>query len=420
MEKNCWFVLAVACAVSGCARRPAERPKEASMFQDVYKALSVPEAQSQKHADAGGARITISAKEMPIADFVRVLAAQYGASVVFDDQLEGHKVSIEVQDTPIVDVFGLLARRLGVQTSRVGNVWFIGKLRPEDRGYLVRKVRRLPEVGLRESVMVLLSEAGRVAAYNDGLVVCSDRVEVLERVEGLLDEVEAARSDTWVVQLYLVSISKDAKQTFGVDTTALANLSYSFANASAVLPAVSAAKLSSSFAATLNASAAKTGVELIGKPIFLLGDGESSSFQSGATVPVPKKTVSDQGTVTTSGFDYVQSGVSANCAIRESSNDSAKLTVSVSVGQITGYVESAPIQEKSTFQTVAVVGANGVYLLGSLDQDESDDSRTGLIPKFLLNHTQERKKGQVQVWAKVFRVAGPVKETSAMRSEISK
>lgn len=361
--------------------------------------------------------VTFSAKEMPVSDFIRVLAAQYGASVVFDDQLDGRRISAEFQNTPLVDVFGLLSRRLGVQVSRVGDAWFVGKLRVEDKGFLVRKVRRLTDQGLNQAVQVLLSEAGRAACFNDGLVVVSDRVEVLQRVSGLLDSIESARADSWVVQLYLVAVSDDVKSQFGADTTALANLSYSFAKASAGLPAAAASgtTLTSSLSAALSVTASKAAVNLIGKPLFLLSDGESASFQSGVTVPVPKKTVSDQGTVTTSGFDYVQAGLSASCSLRETTSAGAKLTIGVSIGQITGYVEAAPIQSKSAFNTVAVVQAGGVYLLGSLDQDEKDVNDSGLASRVMLLKGRERKRSNVEVWARVFRVAGPC---GAKRAEV--
>jgi type II secretory pathway component GspD/PulD (secretin) len=350
---------------------------------------------------------------MPVSDFIRVLSAKYGAAVVFDDQLDSRRISAELQNTPLVDVFGLLSRRLGVQVSRVGDAWFVGKLRVEDKGFLVRKVRRLTDQGLNQAVQVLLSEAGRSVSYNDGLVVVSDRVEVLQRVSGLLDAIESARADTWVIQLYLVAVSDDVKATFGADTTALANLSYSFAKASAGLPISSTpggGSLTSSLSAALSTTASKASVRLVGKPLFLIGDGESANFQSGVTVPVPKKTVSDQGTVTTSGFDYIQAGLSASCSLRETTSAGAKLTVGVSIGQITGYVENAPVQTKSTFNTVAVVQAGGVYLLGSLDQDEKDINDKGLTPRLLLLKDHEGKRANVEVWARVFRIAGPCEE----------
>ena len=394
--------------VSSCAvRRPAEVKSSESRFADVYRSLSIPSAAASAH-DSSGARVTISAKDMPVPDFLRVISAKYGASVVYEDALDSRVISIELNDVALPDVFGLLARRLKVQTSRVGSAWFVGNLRQEDRAFLVRKVRRLSDVGLKESVQTFLSEFGHVVAFSDGLVVVADRVEVLEHISGMLDQIEAARTDTWVVQLYLVSGSEDLKQTLGVDASALGNLSYSFAKASAT----GGLAVAGSFAAALKATASADGTALVGKPVFLLGDGETSAFVSGASIPIPRKTVSDQGTVTTQGFDYVQSGLSASCSVRESQGDGAKLTVKVSIGDIVGFVETAPIQSKSEFSTVAVVQSGGVYLLGSLDTSEALRNDSGIFARALTLKTREKKSGSVQVWAKIFRVAGPTEQAA--------
>jgi len=350
-----------------------------------------------------------------MVDFLRVLSAQYGASVAWSEGVDKRLVSAEFQSVPLEDVFSSLARRFECEVTRVGNMWYVGTLKAADRAFFVRKMRRLDADGLVRAAQVVMSEAGRIQSFPDGLVVCSDRVEVLQRVSGVFDAVESARSDAWVCQLYLVSLSKTATKDLGVDTTALLDLSYTLAKASLTRSPRNGLHLASSLDLVLHATATRSDVSLVARPLFVLGDGESGAFTSGTKVPIPRKTVSDQGTVTTSGYDYVQSGTTAKVKLREYGQDSVRLEVNVTLGSITGYVQEAPIQQNDDFNTVAVLSSDGVYLLGSLDQDGTRDDLSGLSEKLQTRRNQSSSAGQVQVWARLYRVAGPVmRERSAV------
>lgn len=345
---------------------------------------------------------------MPVTEFLRVLSSQYGVSVVWSDSLDRRLVSVEADKVPIDEIFAGLARRFGVSSQRVGHCWYVGEFRNEDRATLVRKTVRLSQEDISTAIAVVLGNDARQKSYKDGLIVVSDRPEALQRLSVALDEIESVRADSWVVQLYLFSCSKDTSKSIGVDTTALLDLSYTFAKQSLAASPGNGANLASSFHAVMQATATRQDVRLVGKPLFVLGDGERSSFVSGESVPIPKKTVSGQGTVTTSGFDYVQSGLSADVSLREGGHSTASVTVHVSLGEITGYVETAPIQSKNDFTTTAVVSSSGVYLLGALDQDSSTLGASGLHELLLLKNTRAEKGSQIQVWARIYRVAGPV------------
>ena len=354
---------------------------------------------------------------MPLTEFLRVLSSQYDVSVVWSDSLDRRLVSVEAENVPVEEIFAGLARRFGVTSQRVGRSWYVGEFRNEDRATLVRKTLRLSQEDVASAVAVVLGTDARQKTYKDGLIVVSDRPDALQRLSVALDEIESARADSWVVQLYLFSCSKDTSKSIGVDTTALLDLSYTFAKQSLAASPANGAHLASSFHAVMQATATRQDVRLVGKPLFVLGDGEKSSFVSGESVPVPKKTVSGQGTVSTSGFDYVQSGLSADVSLREGAHATANVTVHVSLGEITGYVETAPIQSKNDFTTSAVVSSSGVYLLGALDQDSSTIGASGLHDLLLLKKTNAQKGSQIQVWARIYRVAGPItprKVTHAM------
>lgn len=382
------------------------------------------EAQGREPADSNGVGtelVSISVKEMPLTDFLRVLAARNGISVIWAEGLDRRLVSVEAVGVPVNEVFEGLARRFGVSVQRVGQSWYVGEFRNEDRATLVRKTVRLSPDDVSSAVGVVLGETGRVKCFKDGLCIVSAPAESCRRIAAVFDEIEAARCDSWVVQLYLFSCSHEATHDLGLDTSALIDLSYTFAKKSLAVASSSSSgatpiatplngsHLASSFGAVMKAAATRSDVSLVGKPLFVLGDGETSSFVSGISVPVPKKTVSDQGTVTTSGYDMVQSGLSSDVSLREGPHGTAMLTAHISLGQITGYVESVPIQAKNEFSTSAVVASSGVYLLGALDEDDATIGATGLAERLLSHSTKDVKRSQIQIWARLYRIAAPMK-----------
>lgn len=345
---------------------------------------------------------------MPLSDFARVVAVQYGVALSWSETLDKRVVSIEADRLSVDELLRNVARRLNVSVEKVGKSYFLGESRHEDKGYFVRSSARLKAADIKLALQSVLGPDSHCEVFADGLCVVVDRAPNLRRASAILEEIEAARADTWVVQLYLFSCSKTASREIGIDTTALVDLSYTFAKTSLIATPDDSLKLAGAFSAVMKATATREDVDLVGKPLFVLADGEKSNFNSGLTVPVPKRSVSDQGTVTTQGFDYIQSGFTAECSVRDWGAGTARLEVKVSIGQITGFVESAPIQSKEDFQTVAVVASSGVYLLGALDRDETRSGAAGLVEPVLLKRSKNARSSQLQLWARLYKIGGPV------------
>jgi hypothetical protein len=409
MQRSCFVCLLAVLWVCGCQKSEPKIPVPSDQFPTFYPVAELPIGEVIDPVEGNPDQfVTLSVKEMPLTEFLRVLAAQHNVSVIWSDALDKRLVSVEAVDVPVREIFDGLARRFGCAVERVGSSWYVGESRNADKVTLVRKARRLSQEDISTTLQTILGDSGRSKAFRDGLVIVYDRADAVRRIALVLDEIENARADSWVVQLYLFSTSKAATKDLGIDTSALIDLSYAFAQNS-LLPGPSGNQLAAKFSAVMRATASREDVRLIGKPLFVLGDGETSSFISGVSVPVPKKTVSDQGTVTTSGYEYVQSGLTAETSIREGGKGLVTLKLRVALGQVTGYVEEAPVQAKDEFTTTAVLASSGVYLLGALDQDQSRASASGIMDAALLNKKSDKREIQIQIWARLYRIGGPLK-----------
>jgi type II secretory pathway component GspD/PulD (secretin) len=403
--------VAMLLAAPGCAKSKRSANNSTPVFSQIYKELEqapasiVPMTTSER-------RLTLSCEKMPLPKFLQFVATETGVSLVADEGLDSRSVTLEASDVTLAELLGTVARRLGVQIGRVGSTWYLGQLRGEDRGVLVRRVRRLSQDGVKSAVDVMLSDAGRLSTFPDGLLVCGDRVEVLERIRDLLDRVEASGAESWAVQLYLISLSETKATELGINAQPLIELSHALATKSNGLGLSTTTpddikKLSNALTSVLKASASSQDIRIVAQPLFLLLDGESSKFSSGISIPIPKRSVSDQGTVTTQGYEFVNSGLDCDASIREVSAQLVRFKVAVELGQLQGFVEEAPIRSKDRFETVAVLSSGGVYLLGSLSRDERNQSVSGPFSMLPTNRKSDGKRSDVQIWAKVFRVGGP-------------
>lgn len=358
-------------------------------------------------------RLTVSADDLPLTAFCRWVADKTGVSIVVEDRLETRRVTLDVKDVAVSDVLGMVARRAGSQVTRVGRLYYVGELRPEDRGVLVRKVARLSGEELKAAVGVLLSEHGRAETFADGLLVVGDRVEVLQRLHELLDGVENAVTATWVVQLFVVNMTRGDVIDLGLDAVPALDVAAAVAGASGgAAPAALAAttNLKGGIDILLRASRERSTVGVMGQPLFLLVDGGDAHAGSGARVPVPMRAVSNQGTSTTSGYQYIDTGLQIDVELREVGHDRARIKVKGSYSTIQSFVDLAPLVSRDDFTSSAVVASGGVYLLNALERRDTEQRNKNLLT---IGLKDSEKIQVVQVWARAFRVAGPASSGAA-------
>jgi len=365
------------------------------------------------HTTTSEPRLTVSVDGLPLPAFARYVADKAGVSIVIEDSLEKRKVTLDVRDVAVSDLLGMVARRADSQVTRVGRLFYLGQLRPEDKGVLVRKVGRLSGEELQRAVAVLLSEYGKCVCFPDGLVLVGDRVEVLQRVDELLNGVENATASTWVVQLYVVNLSKSDTRDLGLDALPALEVAATVAGVSSggiglatagASTLDNAARLRGGLDVVLRAARTRNSVAVLGQPLFLMVDGDSTHMGSGQRVPVPRRTVSNQGTVTTAGFDYIDTGLQIDVELREVAHERARLKVKGSFSTVQSFVESAPIIGRDDYNASAVITSGGVYLVSALERTQTEKAQKGPLSFGV----KKVDAGQVvQIWARAYRIAGP-------------
>ena len=336
--------------------------------------------------------VTLSAFKMPLSVFCRVLSDKYGVGLVYAESLASKEITAEFKKTDLESVFNVVSRQLALDVVRVGNTYYIGSLRPEDRGVYVKKVVGYDKDSLNSTVLSVLSSSGK-ATVSGNIVIIADHESVLRRVSELIEYLSLVDRPTWVIQLYFVILRKDSMLDAGLLTKSSGTVAY---NISSQKLSFEDLALEGAFNMLNNSDYA----DLYAAPMFLSRDQVSCKWSDGERVPVPRKTVSEYGTVTTQGFDYIDTGLIVNVLCSES-RLGGYLKLDLSVSEITGYVEYAPVTKQTLYTLESDMQENKLYLLGELNKFKVLDEQ-----KQTFDFSRTSGKSVVQIWAKLYRVSG--------------
>lgn len=360
----------------------------------------------------GEASLSLVIAEMPLVEVLRLLSETTGLSFVAEADLDEKVVTVEAKDVSIERLMHMISRRIGVDVHRVGDVWYVGSFKEEDRAILVRRVKRLSPPEVQEAVTVLLSSEGRVAVYDDGLVVIGDRLQLVSRIASLLDEIEKNEGAVWAVQLWLVSISSGDVLDIGVDVAPSLDVAVAFAEGSA--SGMASTALSGGLSAILEAAEEQTGAEMVMEHMALMRDGVEHAFFEGQQFPVRLNRVSDEGTSTVANIEFVEVGVQLDGSLRDFSSNSALISFEVDLSELAGVIDGvAPSKTTTRFDVQAEVRSGGIYLLRSHKTRVANQSISALLRP---GQRQESTERVLQLWCRANRIdGGPV---TAERSDV--
>lgn len=388
------FLTALCCiCLPGCSL-VKEIPQE-DPFRILYDQLEAMPKSNDIQSDSMPL-LTFSAYQMPLALFSRVISDSFGIGVVFGDDLAAKTITAEFKDTDLSTVLTVVSRQIGVSVVKIGNTYFLGQLSESDRGILVRRILNYDTADLRSAVSSMLSGSGKYQVLANNVVLISDNDFVLRRVSEAIDYMEGISSDCWIIQLYFVNLRKDALLDAGFEVQSSGKISYNISNSEVSAEDL---KLDGFFNALMNSSYA----DMYASPMFIMRDNKVGKWQDGQRVPVPRKTVSDYGTVTTVGFDYVQTGVEVSASVRESSIGGV-LALDISLSDISSYVEYCPVVSQSACNVEVDMLSDRLYLLGELQKYTDLDTQ-----KNTLQFGASRGRVVLQVWGKIYKIAGAAK-----------
>lgn len=336
---------------------------------------------------------------MPIHLFARQLVDDHGISLVIDESLDARTITLDVVDQPIDLVLSAVSRRLGVDHTVRGSLHHLGAFQPGDRATLIRRVRRLSREDLNNAANVMLSEQGRIASFDDGLLVLSDRPEAITRISTALDQLEQAPADSWIIQLHLVNIRNADLSRFGLDVTPAADLALVYASGGIA----TGFDLSASLSALLRAERTIEGLSIITQPTFVISDGTEARLSDGDQIRLVQRAISPEGTVTVIGTETIQTGLDVKVGLRDLGMNRARLDLDFTLSAVVGGTTEAPTINRQGLNITSTLNAGGIYLLGSLQRSSRFSSHLGPLS---LDRTRDKTDSTMLLWARLHRIHG--------------
>lgn len=335
--------------------------------------------------------LTLSCYKMPLPLFCRVLSDKFKIGLVFSEKLVTKELTAEFKETDLSSVLNVLSRQFSVDIVRVGNTFYIGDLRPEDRVTLVRRVLSYDRESLERSITSMLSDKGRSAVMADSVVLVTDVEPAVRRIGEMLDYISVADIPTWILQLCFVAIRKDALNEAGFDISTSGTLSYNISENRLDLKDF---KIDGLF----NMISQSSFMDLYASPMLLLRDGTQGTWKDGERVPIPRKSVSQYGVVTVTGYDYQHTGFNVSAIVRES-RTGGRLQLQIDMSEIQSYVSDAPLVNQNVYNIDVDLQPGKPYLIGELNTFKVLNKQNNVLML-----SDDRGKTVLQVWAQLYRL----------------
>tara|TARA_B110001469_G_scaffold106925_1_gene106937 strand:+ start:2933 stop:3985 length:1053 start_codon:yes stop_codon:yes gene_type:complete len=348
-------------------------------------------------SDPTGISCSYRVESMPLGSFMRRFSADTGLSVVWAEQFDDSLISLNLEETQAHDVLLVLSRRLNCSLAQFGSLYFLGDPKKSDRACYTGQVLRASKDEIRDLLLSVTTPQGAVTVWDDGAVLVVDDIQSIRKVDAVIRSMSKLESSIWAVQFYIVQASDSDKKTVGADIQDQLSVSSLLSSNSNNFEA--AALLNASFRYDVQNNKSN----ILAKPLLLIRDGKEAKVQKVETIPIPQFTTSDQGTVTVSGYDYIDVGFSLNAKIRDWGNDKAGLNFEISMGEITGYInDSVPLQRRDIIHGDTIVKNGGVYLIGALQNTKEASGKSGFFGTLFNDSSDD---STLKVWVQVIRIS---------------
>jgi hypothetical protein len=356
------------------------------------------------YRDAVGSGVVEDEGEMPVVSCsfrsaslseFGAWVASYGCGFVASTDMADASVTADFKDATMGEVVYWVGRRLKVDVAMVGRTYFFGEVRREDLAWYVGAWRG--DVAEAEAVLsTIISSSGKVTVSN-GRVVVTDSRRVIDRVRSVLDALNAAGRDVWVVQLAFLRWANSEGIGGGVDLSATGSVAVALADGGT--GGVGHDVTLSGLVSAYQRDESRT-VEAL--PCFVLADGQEGTWSDGEVVSVPRKSVSESGTVTVVGYDQINVGADYRVTVFGLTSSRAELLLSLRVGSVVGFVGDYPSMVEGVYKGRLDMETGKPYLIGQFNMVRRTFGRSGW-----LDRRREGSKDTVQVWAELRRIAGP-------------
>ena len=217
----------------------------------------------------------------------------------------------------------------------------------------------------------------------EGTLVVSGDASDVKRFNMVSDQLSQRPPGQWAVEIWIISNDSSSIFAGGLSVSPGFN---AILSGGTDLPTATVANFLVSLEAQLNYGS--TGAELVSKTSLILLENRPTTVSSTVNTPIPTRTVSPQGTVQTTGYEYIKSGLILNLTGKPVSSG-LECSIRPTISNIQGFSEFIPIvAERSTSCSFFVRSGSFVVISGmeTLEASSSYD-----IPTFFSKNSKNSR-----------------------------
>lgn len=347
------------------------------MLEQVATSLPPSEAYRQQQADWRLPPVTLRASQTPVSVMLLEIAAQAGVSVVIPAGSDEVVMTVDLVETDARHAFEMIAAEMKLSPELDGNAVRFVKSDGSHTDFTVFGPQFTESKEFQGVLKSLLGEDANIATIGDRVVVTADG-RTIRNAERMRDAVDVG-PDGWMLDVRMVEVTKTLASAIGIDWDTAGGATIRVGGQAGDPGSNYTTGVAAGLAVSAIASATVEGTDaqLLHTATMYLLEGESSSLTKGQEVPIPQLTTSPEGTVTTAGYQYVQTGLEIIAKGRRVPGG-LWLELEPTISSVAGYVDRAPILVESSATVTTIIRSGEWLILAGLDTADNTENRRGL------------------------------------------
>jgi type II secretory pathway component GspD/PulD (secretin) len=305
--------------------------------------------------------VTVRFVNCNFRDGMRQLTELTGTTISWDKSLDNETIDGTFVDQPLEEVLELISRRLNVKVSSSQNMCFLGTVREGDK---VTAVVRVPPVSREELRNALTSFGGEGKSTIVGSFIwISDTLENVHRLVADLDMIRERSARSYLAEVYFINVNESdfLKLTADLRINSVDIFSSAF-------------NISQLFSMFVDADGRLGSTVIDTRPVLLLSEGRKATFEVGKEITRERRSVTDTGVASTSGFDKFKDGILLSLMLSRVSDDHYSLDMELEVSTFDkgDFTSVVPVKSTSVLKSPGMlIRDGGVVYAGSLKRRDS-------------------------------------------------
>ncbi len=290
--------------------------------------------------------ITLSVRDMSMAQVLQLAAQQAGTSITVPPQATELLVSCEYNQQPAQAIFEDLARQIDLVAQYDGQILTLVKPELAHKDFIVLRSGYSDAENVQRTMKTVLGEDTSIEIIDDRLVVAGDHDTLRTASEYAKHLTQGP--DAWMLQVRVVSITENYSRELGLDWSVQTNIGFNTTGPGHIA--------SADLIASVIGKATQTGThaKLMESATLYVLEGTPATLNQGQRVPLPRFTTSPEGTTTITGYDYIDAGFRLQAEAKRVPGG-ARLTLKPTISSVVGFVREAPITQESSVEVQAII-----------------------------------------------------------------